>query len=494
MISGLKVLVSPVGAVSGNVLWTSENEGIAKVRASKANGTGTITVNAVGKGATRIKAYIDGSDTPVFSFPVTVFDPDNLVIKSEKSFIYPETTNKRFKDTFTYEGAPCKPVPVVIYKYDVLTEGKDYKLTYKNNKGVTTAGRRASVTITSKKKAFSPQTIEFDIEAADISAANEAVTAEDLYYPYASRITVKPAVKMTGSDKKTRTLSYGKDYTFKDLSGRIIEVSSLTPSADGYRYTGQVILKGIGNYTGERAVAVTVEGKDAVWLGKVRAGKIPVQKASGRALTPSVNLSYRGTLLKEGDDYTAEYYDNIETGTARIVITGKGRYVGKRTLTFKIRGMKLTKEMFAMKDLGYDEYLTPDSQTIDALIITTLDTGDYSYSLPGDLKGMKGQYLRAGKYTLTVHGRGAYEGTRKLSFKVTPKVLERAWFETAASPVYPLVKGGVRPYDTNKKLKPKIDYTVTYSNNKAAGNAQAVIRGKGNHTGVIVIPFKIVEE
>ncbi|MBQ7583504.1 MAG: hypothetical protein IJT24_02735, partial [Lachnospiraceae bacterium] len=95
-ISGLKVLVSPVGAVSGNALWKSDNEGIARVRASKENGTGTIMVEAVDLGVTTIKAYIDGSDVAAFAFPVTVFDPSGLIIRSDKSVIYPETVDKRF--------------------------------------------------------------------------------------------------------------------------------------------------------------------------------------------------------------------------------------------------------------------------------------------------------------------------------------------------------------------------------------------------------------
>ena len=42
--------------------------------------------------------------------------------------------------------------------------------------------------------------------------------------------------------------------------------------------------------------------------------------------------------LEEGRDYTVEYKDNKNVGTATITITGKGSYEGTLTTTFKIVG------------------------------------------------------------------------------------------------------------------------------------------------------------
>ena len=48
-----------------------------------------------------------------------------------------------------------------------------------------------------------------------------------------------------------------------------------------------------------------------------------------------------------------------------------------------------------MNDKGYKDRMQADRNTINPLIITTLNPGDYTYSLPGDLKGMKGKFLQA---------------------------------------------------------------------------------------------------
>lgn len=58
---------------------------------------------------------------------------------------------------------------------------------------------------------------------------------------------------------------------------------------------------------------------------------------SGSAKTPKVTVSCNGRTLLEGTDYTAEYIDNINAGTAQINITGKGLYMGTAKKNFTIQ-------------------------------------------------------------------------------------------------------------------------------------------------------------
>ena len=64
--------------------------------------------------------------------------------------------------------------------------------------------------------------------------------------------------------------------------------------------------------------------------------KIPDQKYTGRAITPTVKVYYLGIRLKRGTDYTVTYTYNRNVGTAKCKITGKGKYTGTRTVSFKI--------------------------------------------------------------------------------------------------------------------------------------------------------------
>jgi hypothetical protein len=67
----------------------------------------------------------------------------------------------------------------------------------------------------------------------------------------------------------------------------------------------------------------------------------------GKSKKPSV--SAKG--LVSGKDYTVSYKNNINVGTATVVITGKGNYTGTRTLKFDIvpKGTSLSKLTKASK-------------------------------------------------------------------------------------------------------------------------------------------------
>ena len=75
-------------------------------------------------------------------------------------------------------------------------------------------------------------------------------------------------------------------------------------------------------------------------IGNADVAAIPEQTYTGKALTPKPGyVKVNGRTLKEGTDYTLSYENNVEPGTAKIVITGIGNYTGKRTVTFTINGL-----------------------------------------------------------------------------------------------------------------------------------------------------------
>lgn len=56
----------------------------------------------------------------------------------------------------------------------------------------------------------------------------------------------------------------------------------------------------------------------------------------GQEKTPEVTVKDNGKTLTEGVDYTVEYEDNVEAGTACAVITGKGAYIYSEYVYFTI--------------------------------------------------------------------------------------------------------------------------------------------------------------
>ncbi len=60
------------------------------------------------------------------------------------------------------------------------------------------------------------------------------------------------------------------------------------------------------------------------------------QKYSGSALTPALSVVVGGTTLVQGTDYDVAYSNNTNAGTAKYVLTGKGKYTGNKEGTFEI--------------------------------------------------------------------------------------------------------------------------------------------------------------
>ena len=57
---------------------------------------------------------------------------------------------------------------------------------------------------------------------------------------------------------------------------------------------------------------------------------------SGKAYMPALTVTVSSKTLTEGKDYSVKYENNVNPGTAKITITGKGNYRGTRIKTFEI--------------------------------------------------------------------------------------------------------------------------------------------------------------
>jgi hypothetical protein len=62
----------------------------------------------------------------------------------------------------------------------------------------------------------------------------------------------------------------------------------------------------------------------------------------GKKKTPGVTVKYSGTELKEGQDYTVSYSNNINAGKATVTIKGKGFYKKSKKVKFSITPGKIS--------------------------------------------------------------------------------------------------------------------------------------------------------
>ena len=94
---------------------------------------------------------------------------------------------------------------------------------------------------------------------------------------------------------------------------------------------------------------------DRIHLADVQAASIADETFDGCAHTPGVELSYGGSALVEGEDFTVFYRENVEPGQATIIVRGTGHFIGTKVLTFKIvRKPCNVKNIWASKhEVGY---------------------------------------------------------------------------------------------------------------------------------------------
>ncbi|MBD5545288.1 MAG: hypothetical protein HDR01_13905 [Lachnospiraceae bacterium] len=78
--------------------------------------------------------------------------------------------------------------------------------------------------------------------------------------------------------------------------------------------------------------------------------KIANKVYTGKAIKPLPVLTYNGTTLKKGTDYTLTYKNNTKTGKATITVKGKGKFKGTKTVNFYIVPKKLS--IKTLKALG----------------------------------------------------------------------------------------------------------------------------------------------
>ena len=57
---------------------------------------------------------------------------------------------------------------------------------------------------------------------------------------------------------------------------------------------------------------------------------------TGKEIKPNISVTVNGDNLSQGTDYTVKYENNKKPGTARITISGKGKYTGTRITAFEI--------------------------------------------------------------------------------------------------------------------------------------------------------------
>ena len=285
------------------------------------------------------------------------------------------TTVTGYNDTYAYNGTYFTPEVNVSVNGYPLTKGKDYTVSYVNNKNMSTAYNKAKIVITAVQGSGYTGSItkEFTITGKSITSCSATFTNGRASSQYTGSAVV-PSVSVR--DGLYTVLKAGTDYTvtYRDSTGK-----NVVSMRDAGKYT--VVIKGTGNYSGELTLSYEIRGIDiSDYTVTLKENSI---KVTGNVLTPSIVSVKKGTYsMLSSSDYTVSFLDSTgktitsmkTPGTYKVVVTGKNGYSGSTYATFRIVG---TPQEIKIAKMSYKVYKDSDSFKINAT--ATGDGTGFSY-------------------------------------------------------------------------------------------------------------------
>ena len=230
----------------------------------------------------------------------------------------------------------------------------------------------------------------FTVEPREIEAKDVAFDKELTYT--GNELTQTVTVTVNG-----KTLTVGKDYT----------VSGLTGTEPG---SYPVTVTGTGNYTGKVTKSFTIS-KAQISSAAITYDAGPYGY-TGKEWKPEVAVSFNDAALTADTDYTVSYENNINAGTAKIIITGIGdHFTGSTEKTFTINSAEISGCTFApIADVTYNT--KPHTPEVTVMFNgSKLTDADYTVSYSEDC-------INAGTVTVTVTGKGNFTGTASKTFTI----------------------------------------------------------------------------
>lgn len=388
---------------------------------------------------------------------------------------------KGFKDRMPYTGSTVTQNFQVYDSATLLTEKRDYTVSYKKNNTVGTA----TVTITFKG-AYAKQpkmVLEFQIYGISLNDLavryNDADASNGISVAYTGKS--QKVIPVLINEANGTTLKAKTDYTIT-YSGKCTNVTD----------ENWIVLTGKGGYEGTVRIPLNITP-----LNLQDASIAPIKDAtfSGKEQMPKLNAKHGKITLKSGKDYAVSYENNVHTGMATVRLTGIGNFSGTTEATFRIKGIAISKAkiancqskvMYTGAEVEQDISLTYNGEPLEKGV-------DYTVSYVKNVD--------VGTATMYINGCGDFDGTQaKKTFKITPYSGDQVTVDPIADQAYTgaAVTPEVCVYFRGELLQEGVDYTVKYSNNVKAADASAskapcaTITLKGSFKGKLVQKFGIV--
>nr|MBP3598730.1 hypothetical protein [Eubacterium sp.] len=357
---------------------------------------------------------IDGKQY-VFPKESENFTKDMVGYAKEKSKSYYQIDlmeRGEMNTSFTYTGENICPEPVIKHGDTVLQKGVDYTVSYYNNRTVTTeATGKARMTVEGIGSYYDSYVVQYDIVPKEITEADVTFSQEEFVW--------------------NMDVDKAGGFSWPEVTVNAPE-NEYTVSCTGFSgmTEGKVLVKGRYNCTG------TVEKTFPLKPMELTEGEFRVAVDSTNefvykkgAWEPAITVTWHaddGSVYRtlSSAEYDVKYENNTEVGTAKITVTGDGRFAGELSSTFEI----------VKRDLSFDSRLknalaqvVNQRYTGEAIVpnipgVNYVDdyTDDIGYVVNEDYTLTVTDNVEAGTATITIQGIGNYEGSVTGTFQILP--------------------------------------------------------------------------
>ena len=323
----------------------------------------------------------------------------------------------------SFTGSNITPSVTVKVAGRTLTSDTDYTVSYSNNKNVGTS----NVYVYGKGNYSGSLSAKFDIVPAKQQIQKLETKYKGFFVDWAQKgsatgydVEYSVNANMSGAVSKHLTANKPDTLTVNGLSGDktyYVRVRSYT-NVNGKVYYG----------AWSDVKSIKTANND---ITKASVSGISTKAFTGKAITQNVTVKVGNTVLKNGTDYTVSYSNNKKVGKATVKITGKGKYGGVITKTFKINPAKQEIQKLTAKSkaffvdwaqkgsaTGYEIQYATNSKFTSAKKVT-ITNNKTDKTTVSKLSANKKYYVRVRSYT-TVGGTkyyGAWSAVKNVTTK-----------------------------------------------------------------------------
>ena len=377
-----------------------------------------------------------------------------------------------------YDGKQYLPAVKVSFKSGTkwvsLVEGVDYTSAYRNN---TNAGN-AQVVIRGAGNYTGEVTKEFEIKKKPMNKLK--VVADSLTVNSDPKRSLR--LMVYDGSRKLGNNEYILEYDAENMTKKKTNSAKIiVRAAENSNYSGFVTakvavyeLKDTERLIGPSNVQYHDNIREATYTGKPITSVVPyvIYKVSN---TETITL-------QKDKDYKVQYQNNVNTGTAYFIVTGKGQYKGRVIGEFRINASNAEFVIKPIPSKTYNGSLQkPKVSVKDGSRTLRLDK-DYTVSYGNNLNAS----TETRKASVTVTGIGNYAKSPRqtVTFDINPQKISKASLQGS------LTTGITLTYN-KRPLTQGRDYNTPVYDTVKGSKVAVTITGKGNFTGAVKKSAKV---